>query len=172
MVMVVRLAAAHLAAFASIALSFSASATETPVLGPDSNLPVPRMVSLRTEGANGRHGPGVEHKVDWIYERVGLPLEVTAESGPWRRVRDPDGAEVWMHAQNLDPRRMAYVATSGEAPLRSDPRAGASIKAYLEQGVVGALTGCEGDFRRVAVSGRVGWVHRDQLWGAGDCAGL
>lgn len=168
----VRHAAAHIAAFVVIATGFSASAADTPVLGPDSNLPVPRYVSLKTEGANGRHGPGLEHKVDWIYERVGLPLEVTAESGPWRRVRDPDGAEVWMHAQNLDPRRMAYVTAAGEAPLRNEPNAGGRVVAYLETGVVGALTGCEGAWRRIAVSGRVGWVSEDQVWGASDCAGI
>jgi SH3-like domain-containing protein len=171
--MVARLLAAHAVAFSAIALSFSASAAaDAPAFGPDSNLPVPRFVSLKTEGANGRHGPGVEHKVDWIYERVGLPLQVTAESGPWRRVRDPDGTEVWMHAQNLDPRRMAYVTASGEAPLRREPNAHARAIAYLEQGVVGALTGCDGEWRRVAVSGRVGWVNQDQIWGASDCTGL
>jgi SH3-like domain-containing protein len=170
--MVARLLAAHAVAFSAIALSFSASAADAPQFGPDSNLPVPRYVSLKTEGANGRHGPGLEHKVDWIYERVGLPLQVTAESGPWRRVRDPDGAEVWMHAQNLDPRRMAYVTAAGEAPLRREPNGNARAVAYLEQGVVGALTGCDGEWRRVAVSGRVGWVNQDQVWGASDCTGL
>lgn len=170
--MIRRRAAAYVAAFSLIAFSFSASAADTTVLGPDSNLPVPRYVSLKAESANGRHGPGVEHRVDWVYERAGLPLQVIAESGPWRRVRDPGGDEVWMHAQNLDPRRMAYVSTSGEAALRRDPRPGAPLVAYLEQGVVGAFTGCEGEWRRVAVSGRVGWVEQGALWGAADCTGL
>ncbi|MDX2274417.1 MAG: SH3 domain-containing protein [Hyphomonadaceae bacterium] len=168
----VRLAAAHIAAFFTIAAGFSASAAPTSVLGPDSNLPVPRFVSLKTEGANGRHGPGLEHKVDWIYERVGLPLQVTAESGPWRRVRDPDGAEVWMHAQNLEPRRMAFVTDAADAALRRDPNDHSRIVAYLEKGVVGALTACDGEWRRVAVAGRVGWVKQDQVWGASDCSGL
>lgn len=166
-----RLFAAHAAVFSLIAASL-ASAADAPVLGPDSNLPVPRYVSLKAEGANGRHGPGVEHRIDWIYERAGLPLLVTGESGPWRRVRDPDGAEVWMHARNLDPRRTAYIVAAGEAPLRRDPRGNAAVSAYLEQGVVGALTGCEGDWRRVTVNGRVGWVAKDALWGAADCTGL
>ncbi len=167
-----RLLAAQLAVFSLIATSLAASAADTPVLGPDSNLPVPRFVSLMAEGANGRHGPSVEHRIDWVYQRAGLPLLVTGESGPWRRVRDPDGAEVWMHARNLDPRRTAYVVAAGEAPLRRDPRGNAAVSAYLEQGVVGALTGCDGEWRRVAVSGRVGWVAKDALWGAEDCAGL
>ena len=153
-------------------MSFSASAADAPVLGPDSKLPVPRFVSLKTEGANGRHGPGVEHRIDWIYERAGLPLQVTGESGPWRRVRDPDGTEVWMHAQNLDMRRTAFVSGAAQAALRTQPRPGAGVTAYLEPGVVGTFTGCEGDYRRISVGGRVGWVAAEALWGADDCAGL
>lgn len=154
---------------ASAILFLTAASADTPALGRDSNLPVPRFVSLRVEGANGRHGPGLDHRVDWIYQRAGLPLRVTAESGPWRRVADPDGAEVWMHAQNLDPRRTGYVTRP--SALRRQARESAPAVAYLEAGVIGALTGCAGEWRRVAIAGRVGWVDAGALWGA-DCAGL
>lgn len=158
------------AAVLTAAVIFSApGAAETPAIGPDSNLPVPRFVSLKVEGANGRHGPGLDHRIDWIYQRAGLPLRVTAESGPWRRVMDPDGAQVWMHAQNLDTRRTAYVREATE--LRRQARPGSATVAYLDAGVIGALTGCDGEWRRVAVGGRVGWVEAAALWGA-DCTGL
>ncbi len=159
--------AAIVAAAAFLALG--AASADTPAVGTDSQLPVPRFVSLKTPGANGRHGPGLEHRVDWIYERAGLPLQVTGESGPWRRVVDPDGAVTWMHGQSLDNRRMAYVRT--ETPLRRSARTDSRTVAYLGEGVVGALTGCEGEWRRVAVGGRVGWVENDALWGA-ECEGL
>jgi SH3-like domain-containing protein len=159
---------AAMVALSVLSLGFSASAD--PVTGADSNLPVPRFVSLRTEGANGRHGPGLEHKVDWIYERAGLPLQVTGESGPWRRVRDPDGAEVWMHAQNLDPRRTIYVRQ--EVAMRRNSGENGRVLAYVRPGVVGALTGCEGQWRRMAVGGRVGWVRADAVWGAETCEGV
>jgi len=154
---------------ACTALFLTAASADTPTLGPDSNLPVPRFVSLKTEGANGRHGPGLDHRVDWIYEHAGLPLRVTAESGPWRRVVDPDGAEVWMHAQNLDARRTAYVTQA--TALRRQAREGAQPVAYLQAGVIGALTGCDGSWARFAVGGRVGWVEAGALWGV-DCDGL
>lgn len=156
-------------AAAAILISLNGAAADTPAVGTDSNLPVPRFVSLKTPGANGRHGPGLEHRVDWIYERAGLPLQVTGESGPWRRVRDPDGAEVWMHAQNLDQRRTIYVSQA--TALRRAAHEGSQVVAYLSAGVVASVTGCNGDWRRVAVGGRVGWVENEALWG-GDCAGL
>jgi SH3-like domain-containing protein len=108
-----------MAALVAVAALFSlnaASASDTPSVGPDSNLPVPRFVSLKTEGANGRRGPGLEHQVDWVYERVGLPLQVTGESGPWRRVVDPDGDQVWIHAgQRTSKRRWPCGETRAKA---------------------------------------------------------
>jgi SH3-like domain-containing protein len=162
-----------LAALAAASASFlvsTAAANGAATLGPDSHLPVPRYVSLRTDSANGRHGPGVDQRVDWIYERSGLPLQVTGESGPWRRVRDPDGAEVWMHAQNLDPRRTVYLRQA--TALRRDPRDRSQPVAFLAVGVIGAITGCQGEWRRVAVGARVGWVENAALWGGDDCSGL
>lgn len=158
--------AALVAAAALFSLN-AASASDTPSVGPDSNLPVPRFVSLKTEGANGRRGPGLEHQVDWVYERVGLPLQVTGESGPWRRVVDPDGDQVWIHAQNLDQRRTAYVQEA--VALRRNARESAPVLAYLAPGVVVGFTGCDGEWRRVTVGGRIGWVPANVVWGT-DCA--
>ncbi len=157
------------AALAALSL-VCASANATPLVGGDSHLPVPRFVSLKTDGANGRRGPGPNQPVQWIYQRVGLPLLVTGESGPWRRVRDPDGAETWIHTSSLDDKRTALVRGDGDAALRSEPRDGARVLAYLAPGVIGSLTGCDGGWRRVVVGGRVGWVEQSVIWGAdADC---
>jgi SH3-like domain-containing protein len=126
-------------------------------------------MSLKIEGAEGRHGPGTEHRIDWLYERAGLPLMVLAHQGAWIQVRDPDGAEVWMHAENLEVRRTVYVRE--QTTLRRSARAGGQAIAYLMPGVIGAVTQCDGEWRRVAVGGRIGWVENSSLWG-GDCAGL
>ena len=154
------------AVLAAASALFSLGSAGADTIGAESNLPVPRFVSLKTEGAYGREGPGFEHRVEWVYERAGLPLMVTDESGPWRRVRDPSGEQVWMHEGNLDQRRTVYVTDATE--LRGSPSSDAQVTAYLEQGVIGTLTACEGTWRRVAIGTRVGWVDNDALW-AGDC---
>jgi SH3-like domain-containing protein len=75
-----------------------------------------------------------------------------------------------MHAQNLEARRTAYVMQA--ATLRRAARPGAAAVAHLAPGVIGVLTGCDGDWRRFAVGGRVGWIETGALWGGEDCAGL
>ncbi|MGE0046475.1 MAG: SH3 domain-containing protein [Hyphomonadaceae bacterium] len=164
--------AAILLAVALGALASAASATEGARVGPDSGEPVPRFMALRGDHVNGRRGPGTQHRIDWIYRTPGLPLLVTAESGPWRRVRDPDGAEVWMHSAYLESRRTIYVRGErlGSAALRQEPDADSRVIAYLERGVVGELAACRGEWRQLRVDNRRGWAEASDLWGAQSCA--
>lgn len=128
-----------------------------------------RFMSLRADGVEGRQGPGADQRVAWLYQRAGLPVMVLAEREGWTRVRDPDGDEVWMRSEDLAARRTIYVRE--EATLRRSARAGAHVVAYLMPGVIGSVTQCDGDWRRVAVGGRIGWVQNSSLWG-GACTGL
>ena len=88
------------------------------------NLPLPRFVSMRAESANARRGPKLDQRVDWEFVRRGLPLEVVAEYGQWRRVRDAEGDGGWVHHTLLSGVRTALVR--GEAPvaLRAGPGGG------------------------------------------------
>jgi SH3-like domain-containing protein len=129
----------------------------------------PRFMSLKSAGAEGRSGPGAEHRVAYVYEHPGLPLLVLSERNGWMHVRDPDGADVWMAADALEERRTVYV--HNETPLRRAPRAGGQPVAHLARGVIASITACDGEWRRVAVGGRIGWVENNAIWG-GDCAGL
>jgi SH3-like domain-containing protein len=125
-----------------------------------------RFMSLRSGGAEGRLGPGADQRVAWIYEHARLPLQVIGERDGWLHVRDPDGVDVWMQADALEARRTVYVRA--ETTLRKTPRAGGQAMAYLAPGVIAAITGCEGEWRRVTVGGRIGWVENADVWG-GDC---
>src|ERR1700743_2203891 len=77
--------------------------------GSVSGLPVPRYVSLKSDRVNLREGPSKDHRTTWIFERAGLPVEVTAEFETWRKVRDSEGSEGWVLHSLLSGRRTALV---------------------------------------------------------------
>ena len=131
------------------------------------NLPLPRFVSMRAEEANARRGPSLDQRVDWEFVRRGLPLEVTAEYGQWRRVRDAEGYGGWVHHTLLSGVRTALVL--GEAPvaLRVDPAEGAAVRAMAEPGVVARLEACSGDWCEIDAGGVEGWLPRPAIWGVG-----
>ena len=78
-------------------------------VGPVTKLPLPRYASLKTDRVNLREGPSKDHPTKWVYERAGLPVEITAEFEIWRKVRDSEGVEGWVLHSLLSGRRTALV---------------------------------------------------------------
>ena len=146
-------------------LSAAPSAAEGPRLGPETNLPLPRFVSLNTDKANVRRGPGLSHRIDWVFLRRGAPLEVVAEHGHWRRVRDQDEAGGWVHHALLRGARTAVVIAAPEATLRDAPAPSAPAVARLETGVIGRLDECRPVWCRLETDGADGWLPKSALWG-------
>ena len=142
-------------------LALAASAGER---GPVTNLPLPRFVSLKAAEGNARRGPSLSHRIDWVFTRRDMPLEITGEYGHWRRVRDQDGAGGWMHYALLSGVRTAIV-TEPMARLRKSPAENAMVTARAEQGVVARLDSCVPDWCRIKAGGRRGWIRRHALWG-------
>lgn len=135
-----------------------------PGLGAVTNLPLPRYVSLKTGEGNARRGPGLSHRIDWVFTVEGMPLRVTAEYEHWRRVEDIDGAGGWIHYSLLSSARSVLV-TQDMAEFRTQPKEGASVAYQAEYGVIGWVQECLPDWCRVSVQGRKGWAPKTVLWG-------
>lgn len=147
--------------FVALSLASSASASER---GPVTNLPMPRFVSLKASEGNVRRGPSLTHKIDWVFKRRDMPLEITAEYGHWRRVRDKDGLGGWVHYSLLSGVRTVIVGPD-LLPLHAKSDSASQINAYAETGVVARLGACTRDWCRISVNGVKGWAEKPSLWG-------
>jgi SH3-like domain-containing protein len=137
-------------------------------IGSKSGLPVPRFVSLKPDRVNVRGGPTRDHEVTWVYTRAGLPVEITAESENWRRIRDWEGAEGWVYHSMLSGRRTAVVKSKekdGLVPLLVKPDATNDVVANLQSGVLAMVKQCTGAWCRIVGHGFDGWIVQDRLWG-------
>jgi SH3-like domain-containing protein len=149
------------------AIPAPSSADETPDAGAQpAGLPIPRFVSLRTNPINLRTGPGVRYPVDWVYVRRNLPVEVVGEFDTWRRIRDQDGAEGWVHQSMLSGKRTAVVR-GGTQALRRNGEDASDAEATVESGVVVNVLRCPTGlaYCRVEAGGAQGWLKREALWG-------
>ena len=125
---------------------------------------VPRYVSLRADEVNVRTGPGVRYPVKWVFVRKSMPVEVIADYDTWRKIRDWEGAEGWVHRAMLSSKR--HVITVGElSTLRRDPTEDSRAVAKLEDGVVAELNECDATWCNLSVGGYDGWLKRETLWG-------
>jgi len=155
---------------AALAVSAAPGRAQEVANGPVSGLPLPRYVSLKSDRVNLREGPSKEHRTSWVFQRAGLPVEITAEFETWRRVRDADGTEGWVLHSLLSGRRTVVVSpwskNKGETfSLRETAAEGAAVVATLEPGVIANVQACQNAWCRVTVSKISGFIRQDRLWG-------
>lgn len=129
---------------------------------------VPYWAAIQTEEANMRVGPSTNFPIDWVYKRKGLPLKIVRMNQGWRLVQDPDGTQGWIVGRLLTRARGAIVIGEGLAKIRIAPEAGSKVQWTAEPGVVGRLGECQQGWCEFDVTGRLGWISADRIWGDGE----
>jgi SH3-like domain-containing protein len=145
-----------------------APAAQAQQIGSASGLPIPRYASLKTDRVNLREGPSKDHPTTWVFQRAGLPVEITAEFETWRKVRDSEGTEGWVLHSLLSGRRTGLVAPGkkGETfKLFAKPVASADLAASLQSGVIGNIKSCDGGWCLIDGDGFKGYIQQVSLWG-------
>jgi SH3-like domain-containing protein len=156
---------AVVAAFCALAAGLTAQAEQ---IGSASGLPIPRYVSLKSDRVNLHEGPSKDHRTIWVFQRAGLPVEITAEFEIWRKVRDSDGAEGWVLHSLLSGRRTALVVPwkkGVESILYSKANAKSAPVAKLQSNVIATVRGCDGAWCRISGEGFDGYIEQANLWG-------
>ncbi|MEO3413029.1 SH3 domain-containing protein [Roseovarius sp. CAU 1744] len=149
---------------AVVATLLAGNAVQGQDRGPVTNLPLPRYVSLKASEGNVRRGPSLTHRIDWVFTRKDVPLEITAEHGHWRRVRDRDGVGGWIHYSLLSGARTVIVEHD-MLELLSQPADKALVVARLELGVIARVLECDTTWCRLSAAGYKGWAPKERLWG-------
>ncbi|MDB5623371.1 MAG: hypothetical protein JWR39_1934 [Devosia sp.] len=141
-----------------------------------SGLPLPRFATTRSTPINVRVGPGTKYEVAWIYTKSGVPVEIVQEFDTWRKIRDQDGEEGWVHQNLLSGTRAGYVApvvANGEIVLRAGMDDNAGVRARLGPGLRIQIKGCNGTWCEVSATGGEGqrtatysgFLHQEEIWG-------
>ena len=127
---------------------------------------LPRFASLRSDDVNMRAGPGTRYRIDWVYRRRDLPVEIEREFDVWRWVRDPDGIQGWVNQATLMGRR-SFIVQKADATLRSDASDTASAVAVLKPGVIGRIRSCpaSSEWCNVQTGSYRGYLRRSAFWG-------
>lgn len=142
-----------------------------------SGLPLPRFATTRSEPINVRVGPGTKYEVAWTYLKSGIPVEIVQEFDTWRKIRDVDGTEGWVHQNLLSGTRAGYATpllANGELALRANQSDEAGIRARLGAGFKVVIKQCDGTWCEVTATSQdandrsatySGYLHQEELWG-------
>lgn len=125
---------------------------------------VPRFVSLKADEVNVRVGPGKQYPLKWTYVVSGVPVEVIAEWDNWRKIRDWEGQEGWVHSALLSAKRTVIV-TGEKRTLyrRADTKSPPVVR--LRPGIIAEVEDCNDGWCRVEVRNYRGWLKRGDFWG-------
>jgi SH3-like domain-containing protein len=144
------------------------SAARAQQVGTATGLPVPRYVSLKTDRVNLREGPSKDHATTWVFQRAGLPVEITAEFETWRKVRDSEGSEGWVLHSLLSGRRTALVAPwkkNENFKIFAKANESSELAATLQSGVIGNIRSCDSGWCLIDGDGFKGYIKQSNLWG-------
>lgn len=123
-----------------------------------------RFASLRADDVNVRAGPGVRYPVKWKFVQRNMPVQIIAEYDTWRKIRDWEGAEGWVHRAMLSSRRSLIMIGQGQT-MRKDATDDSAAVARLATGYVVMVSRCERVWCEVEADGYEGWIKRDSVWG-------
>ncbi len=130
--------------------------------------PLSRFASLRSNSVHVHVGPGNNYPIEWRFIRQGLPVEIIAEFDTWRRIRDYQGTEGWVHKSLLSGKRTIIVMGSLQN-LYGKPDSQSSIVARLEPGVIATVTETQLNWCKVEIRNDQGhfkgWLLRKDVWG-------
>ena len=154
----------YLTAISLALMVYAATARAETLRGSVTNLPIPRFVSIKSDECNVRLGPSLSHKIDLVFTRKGMPVEITAEYGHWRRVRDRDGVGGLVHYSLLSGSRNVIIEED-MLSLHIRPNPDTQVAARLEMGVIARLNECSEGWCRLTAVGYKGWAPQKALWG-------
>lgn len=141
--------------------------------GTVTGMQVPRFVTIKARDTNMRSGPGIEYPIKMNYKCAMLPVEILSECDSWRRVRDINGNEGWIHEAMLNSKRYVQIMRSKKLSQDDEeellfrlPNDRSNVIAKIQSEALGKLIRCQSDWCNVSFGKTYkGWIHKSKLWG-------
>jgi hypothetical protein len=143
-------------------ISFACIATSLAV---PNNFPVPRFVTIKFNEVNARTGPENDCPIEWVFVKKNEPVEVIAEFGQWRKIRDIKGEGGWVHSTVIAGNRSVVVVSKNPTLLLSSPGKYENAVAKLLPEIRCSLNKCQKEWCQITCNSYKGWVSRKVLWG-------
>jgi SH3-like domain-containing protein len=124
-----------------------------------------KFVTLKSNEVNLRAGPGKDYPVSWVIKSKNEPFEIVAEFDKWKKIRDYDGDQGWVHSSFLSYKTFVIVTSDDPIVIYKDKQSKDKKIAKAEKSVRLKLIKCEFPMCKVAAESLEGWVECNNLWG-------
>ena len=153
--------------FLVVSLLCKASHLKNDLRGYENNY-VNKFVTIKSQKANARIGPGKQYHIKWVFVKKNEPVEIKAVFENWRQICDVDNQCAWIHVGLLSNKR-AVIFTKTQT-IHRFPHESSAVIAKVHKNVrchfanycnlTWCKVKCEKDKKQIT-----GWSKRINLWG-------
>ena len=123
-----------------------------------------KFLSLKKNTVNLRQGPSKNYPVKLIYKKKFLPLEVLDSWENWRKVKDFENNNGWIHISLLSGKKTAINKINHSIIFRSNTIYSRPL-AKVEEGRLVLIKKCKIDWCKIVSGDFMGWIKKETLWG-------
>jgi SH3-like domain-containing protein len=125
------------------------------------------FASIKAGKANIRSGPGTNYRIKFTYNMRSIPVRVISKYDNWNEIEDYDGERGWISQSLLSRKRTIIIKTTKSfVNVYSAATNKSRILIKLKDKVIAKLIGCKADWCKIQVSGKKGWLKKENFFGA------
>ena len=123
----------------------------------------PRYASLKKDRVYLRYNASFDAPIKFIYQKKNLPILIIDKHDVWKKVRDIDGEEGWIHTSMIS-NKETFINEKEQNLLKYKDN-NSIVNAIVKRGVVGKIINCGEKFCKVKIKTYRGWMEKKYLWG-------
>ena len=134
-------------------------------IGSDTGFQIARFVSLKSNDVNLRIGSSTNYPIILKYNTKNLPIQITKEYENWRKIKDIDGNEGWIHKNLIHGERYWIIDINNKSFIKvhSKPE-GKEIGEIGKRNIV-KINVCLENWCKIKFKNYKGWIKKEYLWG-------
>ena len=123
----------------------------------------PKYASLKKDRVYLRWNASFDAPIKFIYQKKNLPILIIDKYDVWKKVRDIEGMEGWIHTSMISNKK-TFINNKEQNLLKYKDNSNI-VNAIVKKGVVGKIINCDEIFCKVKIKTYRGWVKKKNLWG-------
>ena len=122
------------------------------------------FLTLRNNKVNLRLGPSLKYPIKIFYKKKYLPVLIQDKSGNFRKIRDHENNNGWIHISQLS-KKKAAISIEEKLIVFKNPTVYSKPLAVLAKGRLCLVLKCKEEWCKIKVDKFNGWVKKESLWG-------
>ena len=123
----------------------------------------PKYASLKKDKVYLRYNASFNAPIKFIYQKKNLPILIIDKHDVWKKVRDIDGDEGWIHTSMISSKK-TFINEKDQNLIKYKDNSNI-VNAIVKKGVVGKIINCDEIFCKVKIKSYRGWIEKKNLWG-------